>query len=110
EKDRLIAEGKIKKDKQLPEITDEEKPFELPVGWEWIRISDVAYSQAGFAFKSSGFNTIGAGLPLIRIRDVGFDSPETYFSGDYRKEFLVSYGDWLISMDGEFRVRQWKGS
>lgn len=110
EKDRLIAEGKMKKDKPLPEITDEEKPFELPVGWEWIRISDVAYSQAGFAFKSSGFNTIGAGLPLIRIRDVGFDSPETYFSGDYRKEFLVSYGDWLISMDGEFRVRQWKGS
>lgn len=110
EKDRLIAEGKIKKDKPLPAITEDEKPFELPVGWEWIRISDVAYSQAGFAFKSSGFNTIGAGLPLIRIRDVGFDSPETYFSGDYRKEFLVSYGDWLISMDGEFRVRQWKGS
>lgn len=32
EKDRLIAEGKIKKDKPLAEITEEEKPFELPVG------------------------------------------------------------------------------
>lgn len=36
EKDRLIAEGKIKKDKPLPAITEEEKPFELPVGWEWV--------------------------------------------------------------------------
>ncbi|MDH1335170.1 restriction endonuclease subunit S [Comamonas thiooxydans] len=110
EKDRLIAEGKIKKDKPLAEIAKEEKPFELPVGWEWARVSDVAFSQAGFAFKSSGFNSLNAGLPLIRIRDVGFNSPETYFSGEYREEFLVASGDWLISMDGEFRVRKWEGS
>jgi type I restriction enzyme S subunit len=38
EKDRLIAEGKIKKDKPLAAITDEEKPFELPHGWEWVRL------------------------------------------------------------------------
>ncbi len=38
EKDRLIAEGKIKRDKPLAEIADEEKPFELPQGWEWVRI------------------------------------------------------------------------
>lgn len=37
EKAKLIAEGKIKKDKPLAEITEEEKPFELPVGWEWVR-------------------------------------------------------------------------
>lgn len=41
EKDRLIAEGKIKKDKPLAVIPDEEKPFELPVGWEWVRLGDV---------------------------------------------------------------------
>jgi restriction endonuclease S subunit len=34
EKDRLIAEGKIKRDKPLAEIAEEEKPFELPQGWE----------------------------------------------------------------------------
>src|SRR5574344_1377877 len=38
EKDRLIAEGKIKRDKPLPPITDEEKPFDLPQGWEWVRL------------------------------------------------------------------------
>ena len=34
EKDRLIAEGKIKRDKPLVEIAEEEKPFGLPNGWE----------------------------------------------------------------------------
>ena len=41
EKDRLIAEGKIKKDKPLAAIAEEENPFELPVGWEWVRLGDV---------------------------------------------------------------------
>ncbi len=43
EKDRLIAEGKIKRDKPLAEIADEEKPFELPEGWEWVRIPEITY-------------------------------------------------------------------
>ena len=41
EKDRLIAEGKIKRDKPLAEISDEEKPFELPEGWVWTSLSAV---------------------------------------------------------------------
>lgn len=41
EKDRLIVEGKIKKDKLLAEIADEEKSFELPVGWESVRIGTI---------------------------------------------------------------------
>ena len=109
EKDRLIAEGKIKKDKPLPPIAEEEKPFELQVGWEWVRLAEIAYPQAGFAFKSNGFNDLGAGLPLIRIRDVGGNSPATFFSGEFRPEFVVQPSDWLISMDGEFRVREWHG-
>lgn len=42
EKAKLIAEGKLKKEKPLPEIADSEKPFDLPEGWEWCRISDIA--------------------------------------------------------------------
>jgi type I restriction enzyme S subunit len=42
EKDRLIAEGKIKRDKPLAEIAEEEKPFELPPSWVWIRFGDAA--------------------------------------------------------------------
>ncbi len=42
EKDHLIAQGKIKRDKPLPPITDDEKPFELPQGWEWARLEQVS--------------------------------------------------------------------
>ena len=42
EKERLIKEGKIKKQKPLSEITEDEKPFKLPVGWEWTRLGDVS--------------------------------------------------------------------
>ena len=47
EKDRLIAEGKIKRDKPLPPITDEEKPFELPRGWEWVRLGNLLPFRIG---------------------------------------------------------------
>lgn len=36
EKAQLLKEGKIKKQKLLPPVSDEEKPFELPQGWEWV--------------------------------------------------------------------------
>jgi type I restriction enzyme S subunit len=41
EKERLIAEGKGKRDKLLPPVTDEEKPFELPEGWEWSSLASI---------------------------------------------------------------------
>ena len=42
EKERLIKEGKIKKEKPLPPITEEEMPFEIPEGWEWVRLGNIA--------------------------------------------------------------------
>ncbi|WP_429103133.1 hypothetical protein [Aeromonas veronii] len=44
EKTRLVKEGKIKKPKALPEIGEEDKPFELPEGWECIRLGKVRIS------------------------------------------------------------------
>lgn len=41
EKQRLIAEKKIKKEKPLPEITDDEKPFDIPESWKWVRLLSV---------------------------------------------------------------------
>ncbi|EGX3497287.1 restriction endonuclease subunit S [Salmonella enterica] len=109
EKAELVKQGKIKKPKPLPEISEEEKPFELPEGWEWTRLGAIAFPLAGFAFKSSHFNTHGEGLPLIRIRDVGQEFSETYYNGEYRSEFLVEKNDYLISMDGIFRIAAWQG-
>ncbi|MFM5600075.1 restriction endonuclease subunit S [Aeromonas veronii] len=42
EKARLVKEGKIKKPKALPEIGKEDKPFELPAGWEWSMLAEIA--------------------------------------------------------------------
>ena len=40
EKQRLIKEGKIKKEKPLPKITEDELPFDIPESWKWCRLSD----------------------------------------------------------------------
>ena len=47
EKQRLIAEGKIKKEKNLPEITEDEKPFDIPETWKWVRLGEMGQWMAG---------------------------------------------------------------
>lgn len=70
---------------------------------------DVVDVFSGFAFKSEQFNTDGDGLPLVRIRDVIRGHSDTYFRGDYDKQFLVHNGDLLVGMDGEFNRQRWRG-
>ncbi|MBL0918963.1 MAG: restriction endonuclease subunit S [Hydrogenophaga sp.] len=109
EKTKLVKDGKIKRDKPPLAVGAKEQPFQLPKGWAWCRLGTVAQPQAGFAFKAKFFNEIGQGLPLIRIRDVGQPFSGTYCDEEYREEFLVEEGDYLVSMDGNFRVAPWKG-
>ncbi|EAW4493673.1 restriction endonuclease subunit S, partial [Salmonella enterica] len=52
EKAELVKQGKIKKPKPLPEISEEEKPFELPVGWEWVTLATVGEIVGGGTPKS----------------------------------------------------------
>ncbi|GAA4418120.1 hypothetical protein GCM10011450_09700 [Advenella faeciporci] len=47
EKQRLVKEGKIKKPKPLPPVTEEEKPYSLPQGWEWVRFGNIAAIERG---------------------------------------------------------------
>ena len=49
-------------------------------------------------------------MPLIRIRDVGGDSTENFYSGPFEDEFIVRKGDILIGMDGDFHAAIWQGS
>jgi len=68
EKDRLIATGQIKRDKPLPPITDEEKPFGLPVGWEWVRLSSLGQS---FDYGSSQKSVDdSAAVPILRMGNI----------------------------------------
>jgi type I restriction enzyme S subunit len=87
EKDHLIAQGKIKRDKPLPPITDEEKPFELPQGWEWVRLRGLVthlgdglhgtpnYSASGDYFFVNG-NNLGAGVITIKPETKRVDDSE----------------------------------
>lgn len=43
EKQRLIKVGKIKKEKSLPKIVEDEKPFDIPEGWKWVRFNNISY-------------------------------------------------------------------
>lgn len=56
EKQKLIKEGKIKKEKPLPEITEEEKPFDIPDSWIWVRVRDCISNRAGLAYDKTNLN------------------------------------------------------
>ncbi|MFE7790819.1 restriction endonuclease subunit S [Streptomyces sp. NPDC057460] len=74
-----------------------------------VQLGELVSFLSGFAFKSNFFNSDGAGLPLIRIRDVRSGRSETHYSGDYDERFIVTDGDYVIGMDGEFNIACWNG-
>ncbi len=67
EKQKLIAEGKIKKEKPLPPIKPEEIPFALPEGWVWVRLGEVA---AGFQYGSSARSVKSGDVPVLRMGNI----------------------------------------
>ena len=58
EKAQLIKEKKIKKSKPLPEITEEEKPFDIPESWEWVRLGEVLQSIFAGGDKPKEFSEV----------------------------------------------------
>ena len=76
EKAKFVAEGKIKKNKPLAEIEDDEKPFDLPVGWKWVFLPDVSEYKVGKtpSTKSSVYwTTSGDGFNWVSIADLNHD-------------------------------------
>lgn len=78
-------------------------------GWTYKKLAEVCDVQNGFAFNSKLFGSEPIGMPLIRIRDIKRGFSETYTSESCGEEFIVSNGDCLIGMDGDFNVGIWKG-
>ena len=73
EKDHLIAQGKIKRDKPLPTITDDEKPFELPKGWKWVRLGDIGITQTGGTPASGKSEYFNGNFPFIGPGQITLD-------------------------------------
>ena len=101
EKDRLIATGQIKRDKPLPPITDEEKPFELPVGWEWVRLGALIELVSGQHLGPSEYvDGLTASLPyLTGPAEFGTLSPEPTRS-TYERRAVAVCDDILITVKG----------
>lgn len=88
EKDRLIAEGKIKKDKPLAAIADEEKPFGLPVGWEWVRWANISMKIGDIDHKMP--SEAKDGVPYVSPRDF-YGTNEIDFDGAKK----IAYSDYV---------------
>ena len=72
------------------------------------KLIDICDIQYGYAFDSKCFTDDFCYPPLVRIRDVKRGYSETYYSGDYPKEYVLASGDLLVGMDGEFNIARWK--
>ncbi|HCA7457470.1 TPA: restriction endonuclease subunit S [Enterobacter roggenkampii] len=73
EKAQLVKEGKIKKQKPLPSVSDDEKPFELPQGWEWCRLPDLgelARGKSKHRPRNDPALYVDGNFPLVQTGDV----------------------------------------
>ena len=82
EKAKLIKEGKIKKEKPLPEISDDEILFEIPSNWKWMRIADVVMNSLGGGTPSKNIPEYwnDGDIPWISVKD--FSSAESGYLCD----------------------------
>jgi type I restriction enzyme S subunit len=126
EKQRLIKEGKIKKDKHESVIfrrdnshyekrgseevcIDEEIPFEIPSGWSWCRASSLGTMVRGRGIKRT--ETVAQGCPCIRYGEIyttyeiSFDAAVSFVPESLDKDCLhFSSGDIVFTLTGENKV------
>jgi type I restriction enzyme, S subunit len=108
EKDRLIAEGKIKRDKPLAPIGEEEQPFELPQGWEWVRLADVVRVLNGRAYGKQELLESGP-TPVLRVGNL-FTSNHWYYSDlSLEPDKYCVEGDLLYAWSASFGPFIWSG-
>lgn len=81
EKQALIKEGKIKKEKPLPEISADEIPFEIPSNWKWVRTKDVFHVTMGQSPDGTSISSDNSGIE--------FHQGKIYFGDTYLQESSV---------------------
>ena len=113
EKQRLIKERKIKKEKPLPEITDDEKPFDIPESWKWVRLGEVFQHNTGKALNST--NRIGVSLKYITTSNLYWNRfeleniREMFFTDAEIEKCTVQKGDLLVCEGGDIgRAAIWQ--
>lgn len=105
EKQKLIREGKIKKEKPLPEIAEDEVPFDIPENWKWVRLNEIASSLLGKTLNKvsdtgelcpylCSINVYWEGIKLSTVK-------EAFFTQAEKEKYLLQKGDLLICEGGD---------
>ena len=94
EKEQLIKEKKIKKSKPFAPITDDEKPFDIPDSWEWVRLGDVLSLENG-AIRRGPF---GSSLKKAFFVPKDKNTYKVYEQGNAINH-TIDYGDYYISQE-----------
>ena len=79
EKAKLINEGKIKKEKPFPEISEDEIPFDIPDNWCYIRPTDIGYFSSGKTPKLNEITNEGY-IPYFKVSDMNNKGNELYMT------------------------------
>ena len=113
EKQALIKAGKIKKEKPLPEITEDEIPFDTPETWKWVRLPDVSSMCLGKMLDKQ--KNKGTSCPYLRNVNVRWgrfelsDLLKMKFEDEMDERFLIQPGDLVMCEGGEpGRCAVWK--
>jgi type I restriction enzyme S subunit len=105
EKERLIKEKKIKKEKPLEPISEDEVPFDVPENWKWCYLGDIFNHNAGKALNAR--NTKGEKHKYITTSNVYWDHfeldnlKEMYYTPDEVEKYSVRKGDLLVLEGGD---------
>ena len=110
EKQKLIKEGKIKKEKPFAEITDDEIPFDIPKSWKWVRVGEIFSHNTGKAMNSSAkkVDKPGAIRKFITTSNVYWNTldlttvKEMFFSDEELERCTVTKGDLLMCEGGAY--------
>lgn len=110
EKQKLIKEGKLKKQKALPEITEDEIPFEIPETWKWVRLGEICEIARGGSPRpiKEYITTNSDGINWIKIGDTNQNdkyinqTKEKIIPEGIKKSRMVYPGDFLLTNSMSF--------
>lgn len=111
EKQRLVKEGKIKRPKPLPPVTEGEKPYALPRGWEWVRVIDIVDVGTGSTPATTNREYYGGEVPWYTssVTNKPFaDEPEKFITEKAIKETnckVFPSGSLIIALYGQGKTR-----
>ena len=95
EKQKLIKEGKIKKEKPLPHISPDEIPFEIPQNWMWVRLQDIGSTNIGLTYHPTDISNNGT----IVIRSSNIQNGKMDYSDIVRVDCKINENQYLNHND-----------